>query len=168
MHYNKAMSDASQYKLTDSLEDYIEIISYICRRKVSARVSDIATYLGVKMSSVTRALQCLSEEGFIDYSKYKSLLLTAKGSEYASMVLEKHRLSYEFLHFVLGIDAANADVAAHKMKKALSPIVMEKMKLFLSLHMRDTPHKHADCKHNEMRCMFCLLPSHATEAEANV
>lgn len=162
------VSDTRKYnKLTDSLEDYIEVISYICRRKVSARVSDIAMYLGVKMSSVTRALQCLCEEELIHYSKYKSVVLTTKGNEYAAMVLEKHRLSYEFLHFILGIDAANADVGAHKMKKALNPVVMEKMKLFLNLHMRSTPHKHADCKHNEMRCMLCVLPSHAGEIDAN-
>ncbi len=164
----RGMSKALHHnKLTDSLEDYIEVISYICRRKISARVSDIALYLGVKMSSVTRALQCLCEEGLIDYSKYKSVLLTAKGSEYAAMVLEKHRLSYDFLHFILGIDAANADSGAHKMKKALSPVIMEKMRLFLNIHMRNTPHRHVDCKHNEMRCMLCILPSHVSEVDAN-
>lgn len=148
-------------RLTDSLEDYIEIISYICRRKVSARVSDIALYLGVKMSSVTRAVQCLAEQEFISYSKYKSVVLTKKGIAYAASILEKHNVAYEFLHFVLGLDAADADAAAQKMKKALSPQVMQKMRVFLTRHMRHKPHRHADCKHNEMRCMFCRLTDNA-------
>ena len=144
-------------RLTDSLEDYIEVIAYICRRKVAARVSDIALYLDVKMSSVTRALQCLAEEKLIDYSRYKRVLLTSKGNIYAESILERHRLAYEFLHFVLGLDTASADESAKKMKKSLTPRVMEKMKSFLALHMRTTPHQHSDCKHNEMRCMLCKL-----------
>ncbi len=142
-------------KLSDSLEDYIEIIFYICRRKVGAHTSEIARYLNVKMSSVTRALKCLSESGLLNYSKYKRVLLTKTGIEYARYILEKHRVAYDFLHFVLRQEPYAADEAAKKMKKALDEDTLKKMQEFFSHNARDMPYKHEDCKYNDMRCMLC-------------
>lgn len=157
------MSESKKYTLTDSLEDYIETIFYICRRKSFARISDIAVYSGVKKSSVTRAVQSLAEEGIIHYSKYSKVQLTEKGKDYASFIMQKYRVAYEFLHFVLGVDLVSADESAQKMKKALTPVVIEKMKLFLTLNMKQPLNVHADCQYNEMRCMFCVLSTHGQE-----
>lgn len=144
-------------QLSDSLEEYIETIYYICRRKEVARASEIAAYMGVRRSSVTRALQQLSSGDMICYTKYRRVYLTERGLAYATEILQKIRCVYTFLHFVLGMDTEKADETALSMRKRLNSEALERIKLFLSHHARSNPHVHADCRHNKERCMLCQI-----------
>lgn len=148
---------STQKKISSSLEDYIETIYYICRRRNEARSSEIAEYLNIKRSSVTRALQQLNAMGLVVYSKYKRVLLSPQGKICAEEILERIRYAYTFLHFVLGFDTEQADSSARIMKKGLSQEVIERIKLFLSHHSRTNPLFYADCNHNKERCMLCQI-----------
>ena len=61
-------------KLSTSMEDYLETIFILQNEGKSARSKDISEKLSVKKSSVTNALQLLSEGGYINYNKYLSLI----------------------------------------------------------------------------------------------
>ncbi len=66
-------------ELSESLEDYLEAIYHLVAEKQVARSRDIATRLRVGRSSVTGALQALSEKGLVNYEPYEAITLTRGG-----------------------------------------------------------------------------------------
>ncbi|WP_054949496.1 transcriptional regulator MntR [Numidum massiliense] len=88
---------------TPSMEDYLERIYQLIEEKGYARVSDIAEYLDVHPSSVTKMVQKLDQEKFLIYEKYRGLVLTAKGKRIGKRLVERHELLEEFLR-VIGVD----------------------------------------------------------------
>ena len=56
--------------LSESLEDYLEIILALEKVNKVARVKDIAEKMGVLRGSVTGALKNLAEKGLINYAAF--------------------------------------------------------------------------------------------------
>ena len=119
--------------LTESQEDYLEVILAILEDKQAVRAKDIAKRLGVTGPSVTGALRMLSAKGVVNYAPYDVITLTKKGTKAAKEVARRHRVLKDFLTRVLGVDASEADVAACRMEHVLSPSVMRKIVDFLGL-----------------------------------
>ena len=86
-----------------TVEDYLERIVDLIEEKGYARVSDIAEALEVHPSTVTRMVQRLGELRFIDYERYRGLVLTAKGERLGRAVRARHRALEEFLR-LLGVE----------------------------------------------------------------
>ena len=118
-------------KLSENLEDYLEIISALSSGNGSARTTDIAAALNVKKPSVTAALNVLSEKGLVTYERYKPVMLTQEGQKLANKVMHKHRLLSNFFTEILGVSPADADEAACKMEHALDDSMMKKLVTFL-------------------------------------
>lgn len=70
---------------TPSMEDYIEQIYNLIETKGYARVSDIAEALEVHPSSVTKMVQKLDKDEYLNYEKYRGFVLTAKGKKLESV-----------------------------------------------------------------------------------
>jgi len=66
--------------LTESMEDYLETLFRLTQEKGYIKAVDLAETLKVQPSSVTRMLQKLHREGFIQYHKYRHTELTEKVS----------------------------------------------------------------------------------------
>ena len=64
---------------SQTAEDYLERIHELIEEKGYARVVDIASSLRVKQASVTSMVQKLAELGYLNYEKYRGLVLTEKG-----------------------------------------------------------------------------------------
>ncbi len=64
--------------LSESLEDYLEIILDLEKTHKVARTRDIAEKKGVKRGTVTGALKSLGEKGLITYEPYSFVTLTQK------------------------------------------------------------------------------------------
>lgn len=94
--------------LSPSLEDYLEEIYRISQRGEAVRVTDIAACLNVSLPSVTRALQRLDESHYINYRRYKDIILTEKGKELGHFLVERNRIIREFLKLI----DSKCDVAA--------------------------------------------------------
>lgn len=88
---------------TPTMEDYLERIVDLIDEKGYARVSDIAEALEVHPSTVTRMIQRLDEHRFIDYERYRGLVLTEKGEKLGRAVRDRHRALEEFLR-LLGVE----------------------------------------------------------------
>ncbi|MEW6183155.1 MAG: iron dependent repressor, metal binding and dimerization domain protein [Bacillota bacterium] len=86
--------------LSPSLEDYLEEIYRISARGETVRVTDIAACLGVRLPSVTRALQKLAADGYIRYRPYKDIKLTEKGECLGSFLVERNRIIQGFLSLI--------------------------------------------------------------------
>ena len=113
-HYSDGVRTAMG--LTESLEDYLEVIYQIVLEKKAAHVKDIAAELGVRYPSVTSALQTLSKRGLVNYEPYELVTLTPEGYETATQVAEKHRMLRSFFETVLGLDPKVSDETACRME----------------------------------------------------
>jgi len=83
--------------LTESMEDYLETLFRLTQEKGYIKAVDLAETLKVQPSSVTRMLQKLHREGFIQYHKYRHIELTEKGKRLGYFLLWRHRILKEFL-----------------------------------------------------------------------
>ena len=91
---------------TPSMEDYIERIYNLIETKGYSRVSDIAEELSVHPSSVTKMVQKLDRDGYLDYEKYRGFVLTERGNKIGKKLVKRHDLLEEFLE-IIGVDEEN-------------------------------------------------------------
>ena len=97
--------------LSQSAEDYLERIYQLIEDKGYARVVDIASSLQVKQASVTSMVQRLGELGFLNYEKYRGLVLTEQGRQVACRIKQRHAtLSRFFSLFGLDDDTQRRDI----------------------------------------------------------
>ncbi|OZU89990.1 manganese transport transcriptional regulator [Virgibacillus indicus] len=91
---------------TPSMEDYIEQIYILIDTKGYARVSDIAEALKVHPSSVTKMVQKLDKDEYLNYEKYRGLILTQKGNKIGERLVFRHTLLEQFLE-IIGVEKEN-------------------------------------------------------------
>lgn len=85
------------------MEDYIEQIYLLMNTKGYARVTDIAEALLVHPSSVTKMIQKLDKDNFVNYERYRGFVLTEKGNKVGERLVFRHDLLEEFLE-IIGVD----------------------------------------------------------------
>ena len=88
---------------SQSAEDYLERIHELIEEKGYARVVDIASSLEVKQASVTSMVQKLGELGYLNYEKYRGLVLTEKGRTVATRIQKRHETLSRFFS-LFGLD----------------------------------------------------------------
>lgn len=88
---------------SQSAEDYLERIHALIQEKGYARVVDIASSLKVKQASVTSMVQKLAELGYLNYEKYRGLILTEKGRTVACRIKKRHQTLSRFFS-LFGLD----------------------------------------------------------------
>lgn len=116
--------------MTQSLEDYIEVIYVLIRDRHTARVRDIASSLKVKMPSVVKAIAELKRLGLANQEPYGDVELTLKGRRTATVILNRHNQIRDFL-IKLGVSARVADKDACQMEHILSAETMDKIRDYL-------------------------------------
>ena len=99
----------SQVKPSQSAEDYLERIHELIEEKGYARVVDIASSLNVKQGSVTSMVQKLDELGFLNYEKYRGLILTESGKEVALRIQRRHETLSRFFSLMRVSDETQVD-----------------------------------------------------------
>lgn len=119
-------------ELSSTQEDYLETIYRLEMENRVARPRDIGDRLDVAGSSVTAALQNLSEKGLVNYEPYGLVTLTETGLLEARKVLTRHRILQDFLANVLGLDEDRAEVNACEMEHAVDPVALERLVCFLA------------------------------------
>jgi len=109
---------------SQSAEDYLERIHELIQEKGYARVVDIASSLKIKLASVTSMVQKLDELGYLNYVKYRGLVLTDKGREVATRIQKRHEtLSRFFSLFGLSAETQQQDIEG--IEHHLSPATVE-------------------------------------------
>jgi len=96
------MGKSSSKESSTRVEDYLEAISLLIKKKGYARTADIASHLNVRAPAVTRMIQRLDKKGYLKYERYRGITLTDKGKEIAEAVENKHKIITEFLE-ILGL-----------------------------------------------------------------
>jgi len=109
---------------SQTAEDYLERIHELIEEKGYARVVDIASSLEVKQASVTSMVQKLGELGYLNYEKYRGLILTPKGLEVACRIHERHETLSRFFS-LFGLDAKTQKHDIEGIEHHLSPATVE-------------------------------------------
>ena len=99
---SRSARGATRARPSVAVEDYLEKIEQLIQAKGYARVVDIAAGLKISQASVTAMVQRLDAEGFINYEKYRGMVLTNSGLEVARRIAHRHQLLTDFLH-VIGV-----------------------------------------------------------------
>ena len=83
-------------KITEAMEDYIEMIYKNTLDKKEISIKEISNLLNVKYSSTTNMLDRLKVLGLVNYDKYKKISLTNKGIHLGKYLLCRHNILTTF------------------------------------------------------------------------
>ena len=120
---------------TDRMEDYLEVIYELIKKKGYATQTDISESLNVSLPSVTKMLRRLDESKYLKYEKYRGINLTDEGIEVAENIHEKHGLLSEFFKMI-GVDEEVANIDAEGIEHHLHPLTLKKLREFIRNHRR--------------------------------
>lgn len=122
---------------SQSAEDYLERIHELIEQKGYARVVDIASSLNVKQASVTVMVQKLAEAGYLNYEKYRGLILTDQGRAVACTIQNRHNTLSRFFS-LFGLDRETQHQDIEGIEHHLSPETVEVL-ADLAQYFEDNP-----------------------------
>jgi len=123
---------------TDRMEDYLEVIYELIKQKGYATPVDISEYLNVSSPSVTKMVQRLYEQGYLNYEKYRGISLTQQGTSVAINIHNRHSLLTEFL-IMIGINKDIANIDAEGIEHHVQPETLEKLEEFVRIVKKKDP-----------------------------
>ena len=127
----KAAHQTSRIGSSSRMEDYLEVISELVELKGYATTLDISRYMDVSAPSVTKMLQRLDENEYLEYEKYHGINLTDKGNHLADSIRQKHGILLEFFEILgVGHDTANQDVEG--IEHHLNPKTIRQLRKFIT------------------------------------
>jgi len=127
----KAAHEIARTGTSSRMEDYLEVILELVELKGYATTLDISRYMNVSAPSVTKMLQKLDENGYLEYEKYHGINLTQKGNQLADSIRQKHGILLEFFEILgVGHDAANQD--AEGIEHHLNPKTIRQLRKFIT------------------------------------
>jgi DtxR family Mn-dependent transcriptional regulator len=98
----------------------------------------------VNKSSVTGALQALSNNDLINYAPYDVITLTPKGESSARQILKRHEVLKEFFHKILGLNEDEAETSACRMEHVLSAPALKRL-VYLIGFLEQEPESGTNC-----------------------
>ena len=114
---------------TENTEDYLELIAELLNSKGEARIVDIAKELDIAQATANKTIQRLQNQGFVKKEPYRSIFLTLKGQQVASISKKKHIIVLTFLKN-LGLDIKTAEADAEGIEHHVSEKTLKKMEQF--------------------------------------
>ena len=106
----KAAHKTVKVTSTTREEDYLEVIAELVELKGYATTLDISRFMNVSPPSVTKMLQKLDEEKYLEYEKYHGINLTNMGKQVADTIRLKHSTLLEFFEILnVGKEIASQD-----------------------------------------------------------
>lgn len=113
------------------LEDYAEMISDLTEEMGEARITDIASRMGVTHPTATKAVARLKREGLAVSRPYRGVFLTAEGAELADRVRDRHRTVVDLL-VAVGVPVETAEMDAEGLEHHVSDITLKAFEHYLS------------------------------------
>ena len=114
---------------TENTEDYLEIIADLLNVKGEARIVDIASRLDIAQATANKTIQRLQNQGFVKKEPYRSIFLTLRGQQVASISKKRHIIVLTFLKN-LGLDIKTAEADAEGIEHHVSDKTLKKMEQF--------------------------------------
>ena len=121
---------------SESTEDHLERIHELVELKGYARVSDIASALGLSRSAVSNMVRRLAARGYVNYERYRGFTLTPAGAQIAAHIKARHETLTRLLQ-LLGLDEETVQHEVEGIEHHLRPKtleVFERLVEFLESH----------------------------------
>lgn len=115
-------------ELSASLQDYLEAVYVLSRKKGFARSRDISLALKVSMPSVNAAIKNLAARGLLSYERYGYISLTPAGGKTGARIAGHHLFLKDFFMTVLGLSETEAERDACRAEHALSPATLLRLR----------------------------------------
>ena len=106
--------------MRESGEMYLETILVLSTEKATVRSIDVADHMNFSKPSVSRAVNRLKDDGYLNMSPEGFLTLTDKGLDVAKTIYERHVVLTKIL-VKLGVDEQIAAEDACKIEHDISP-----------------------------------------------
>lgn len=106
-------------ELTQSTEDYLKAI-FNLEEDEAVTTNDIAQYLNISPSSVTKMIKKLFELNYVTYESHRGVNLTEKGRLAAIRVIRRHRLIELYLYRELGFSWDEVHIEACNLEHHIS------------------------------------------------
>ncbi|MDH5174255.1 MAG: metal-dependent transcriptional regulator [Elusimicrobiota bacterium] len=126
-------------KLTSHIEDYLEAIIMLHKKKRVVRVRDISRKMGLSMPSVCAAIKVLSQKGLVNHEKYGYIELTRQGENLGERIYDSHKILIKFLKEILNTDSRTAENDACKIEHAISGNTVRRLIAFVKF-VENCPH----------------------------
>ncbi|HHV63029.1 MAG TPA: transcriptional regulator MntR [Firmicutes bacterium] len=110
--------------LTESMEDYLEMIYRMIRERGSLRMVELAEALDVQPSSITRMIQKIDEAGLVRYEKYRNIVLTHRGEEIGRFLVWRDRMLKAFLRALGAARGVDVDGQVEGIEHYITPATM--------------------------------------------
>lgn len=133
---HKVKEKAIHEQQTDRMEDYLEVIYELIKKKGYATQTDISESLNVSLPGVSKMLQRLDESKYLKYEKYRGINLTEEGIEVAENIHERHGLLSEFFKMI-GVDEDIANIDAEGIEHHIHPQTLRKLREFIRNHKKE-------------------------------
>lgn len=117
--------------MTQSLEDYLEVIGNLNNENNNPRVKDIAEILKVSKPSVHTALHQLEDRGMITHEHYGAIRMTETGVLRYHEIKHRHDTLKAYLIQILHVSEKNAEHDACDMEHRLSEETFSKFEAAL-------------------------------------
>ena len=121
------------HQLTPSQENYLEhILNESSEGQI--RVRDLAKSVGVKLPSVTRAVQKLVDAGMVRHETYGKIEITNEGKSAARSITRRDDCLNRFLGEILDLSFEQAQSEACRIEHVISDVVIKRLE-FLVNHL---------------------------------
>ena len=84
------------HSLTESMEDYLEMITRMTQDTPSVGINNLARKLHVRPSSASKMVNKLKEENFVIFKRYGLITLTEQGKSRGEYLLWRHQVLEQF------------------------------------------------------------------------
>ncbi len=112
------------------LEDCTELIADLHAARGEARMTDIASCLGVAHPTASKAIARLKREGLVVTTPYRGVFLTPAGESMANRARRRHRLVVDLL-IAVGAPAEAAEADAEGIEHYVSEATLAAFAAFL-------------------------------------
>jgi DtxR family Mn-dependent transcriptional regulator len=128
-----------QHKLTETVEDYLQLIYTMQREGGSVIAARLKERKGVSAPTAWATLRRLERDGLVQIIHGHNIELTQDGQELAESIIRRHMLAERLLTDILKLEWAEVHDEAHHVEHAISPIIERQI-----LRLLDNP---STCPH---------------------
>ncbi len=114
----------------ESMEDYLETILILSKKRPVVRSVDIANELGFKKPSVSVAVKNMKAKEYIEVSEDGFITLTTSGKKKAKSVYERHTFFTKWFED-MGVDEETADEDACSIEHVISEKTFKAIKRYV-------------------------------------
>lgn len=99
-HTLKGYRQKNENHITESMEDYLEMICRYAKTDGYARIGVLSSKLNVRPSSASKMVNHLKDAGLVEFEKYGLIKPTQEGIEMGNYLLHRHNVLQEFFCYL--------------------------------------------------------------------